>query len=452
MKTKTAAMIGLAAVLAYGWFSFGSDTSTMIEETMDYVKAGDEKMEKELYQEAVLYYQKALEMDHTKNIQDKMLQAQEKFVDTGESKGAYGTYVSMLTDAKDSFVKETKYWEKLMQTYMEADDLENALEVYRDSQDKITPTEYMHDAYKQIRSSYSLSSNHYELYKESDRGYISAGYENNWILIAESGESVADTEYMKLGNIGENDYFLYETFEGKTGFRDTAGIKRGIVNGNYDEFGTYSEGYCPVRMGESWGYIDLDGTILIDGLKKAGCFQGGYAAVETSDGKWGLLDKSGKITNLDVDEIRVDSRGKFYSDEVVIVKKGDDYCFYDTSFSSKNDFKCKDIAEHSYAMAYMDDKGKWGYVSPDGEILIEPKYEQAKSFHNGYAAVCKDGKWGYINQSQEEIVPCRFFDCGSVYSSGTAMVSDQSGLYCMMKFDYPEELGFEKGASDASMF
>jgi len=36
-----------------------------------------------------------------------------------------------------------------------------------------------------------------------------------------------------------------------------------------------------------------------------------------------------------------------------------------------------------------------------GNVVIEPQYEEAKAFSNGYAGVKKDGKWGFINAENQ---------------------------------------------------
>ena len=47
--------------------------------------------------------------------------------------------------------------------------------------------------------------------------------------------------------------------------------------------------------------------------------------------------------------------------------------------------------------------GKWGFVNTAGEVVLEPKYENARSFSNGLAAVCEDGKWGFVDKERNAI-------------------------------------------------
>ena len=49
----------------------------------------------------------------------------------------------------------------------------------------------------------------------------------------------------------------------------------------------------------------------------------------------------------------------------------------------------------------------------DGEEIIAPAYDQARSFSGGVAAVCRDGLWGFIDEAGEVVVDFQFADAGS---------------------------------------
>jgi hypothetical protein len=51
---------------------------------------------------------------------------------------------------------------------------------------------------------------------------------------------------------------------------------------------------------------------------------------------------------------------------------------------------------------------KWGYANPDGEIIITPKYADARWFSEEMAAVKIGSKWGYINKVGKLVIPARF--------------------------------------------
>jgi hypothetical protein len=42
--------------------------------------------------------------------------------------------------------------------------------------------------------------------------------------------------------------------------------------------------------------------------------------------------------------------------------------------------------------------GRWGYIDGNNHWVIAPKFDDAKEFKSGRAAVKFNGKWGYINK------------------------------------------------------
>lgn len=64
--------------------------------------------------------------------------------------------------------------------------------------------------------------------------------------------------------------------------------------------------------------------------------------------------------------------------------------------------------------------GRWGYRL-DGEWCIAPKYEEAKPFSEGLAAVRLYGKWGYINRGGRAEIAFKF-DAAEPFAEGLARV------------------------------
>jgi tetratricopeptide (TPR) repeat protein len=76
---------------------------------------------------------------------------------------------------------------------------------------------------------------------------------------------------------------------------------------------------------------------------------------------------------------------------------------------------------------------KWGYVNTTGKIIVEPQYDQAYDFSEGYAQVSRliNNKytWGYINTAGKEVIPCKYAKSYE-FSEGLGMVSTK---------DYPDD-------------
>jgi hypothetical protein len=84
------------------------------------------------------------------------------------------------------------------------------------------------------------------------------------------------------------------------------------------------------------------------------------------------------------------------------------------------------LDEESYAAVCVD--GKWGFIDSSGSVVIEPQYDDAKSFSIGLAAVSVDGMWGYINASGEYRLMPVFTDAKPFSTDGIAAV-EENGIW-----------------------
>lgn len=51
---------------------------------------------------------------------------------------------------------------------------------------------------------------------------------------------------------------------------------------------------------------------------------------------------------------------------------------------------------------------KWGFASPDGKVVITPKYAEVGWFSEGYAAVKLGTKYGYVNRQGSMVIPAKY--------------------------------------------
>lgn len=45
--------------------------------------------------------------------------------------------------------------------------------------------------------------------------------------------------------------------------------------------------------------------------------------------------------------------------------------------------------------------GRWGFINERQEWVIQPRFDEAKEFQDGKAAVRQNAKWGFINKRGE---------------------------------------------------
>ena len=144
---------------------------------------------------------------------------------------------------------------------------------------------------------------------------------------------------------------------------------------------------------------------------------------------------------MSAEKIVCDEAGRYtYQDRVLAVENGH-YYLYDADLSKTvGDFSCAnaDVLTEDGWLAFEDDNGKWGYVDMDGNVVIDPQYDEAKSFSHGVAAICTGGKWGYINRDAQVIVEPQFLSCGYASETGICYVQDESNYYTTITFRYPD--------------
>lgn len=64
---------------------------------------------------------------------------------------------------------------------------------------------------------------------------------------------------------------------------------------------------------------------------------------------------------------------------------------------------------------------KYGYIDKNGAIVIEPKFDRASRFSEGFAAVSIDGKWGYVDKTGNELCEPQF-DSAERFREGMAKI------------------------------
>lgn len=112
----------------------------------------------------------------------------------------------------------------------------------------------------------------------------------------------------------------------------------------------------------------------------------------------------------------------------------------------------KYITDFSEGLALVEYKGKYGFIDQQAN-LMGIKYEDARPFSEGRAAVKLNNAWGYINRNLETVITNRFesardFQGGwaTVRSQGNWGMIDQDGK-TVIPFAYESPVAFESSSS-----
>lgn len=111
-----------------------------------------------------------------------------------------------------------------------------------------------------------------------------------------------------------------------------------------------------------------------------------------------------------------------YNQGIAIGVKDNQWAFWNSKGEQLPDSLYDAGIETVYDRARIKKNGKWGWISKNGEVLIEPQYDDSSVFgENGLAKVKKNNLWGWINQNGTEIIPLQYENTYN-FAGGLALV------------------------------
>ncbi|MDR0829255.1 MAG: WG repeat-containing protein, partial [Prevotellaceae bacterium] len=163
----------------------------------------------------------------------------------------------------------------------------------------------------------------------------------------------------------------------------------------------------PVKSGEKWGYINKKGEYVINPqFQDAGFFCDGVAKVVSSDGKTGYINEDGKYAI----PAQFKSGTDFADGLAFVVSDGG----HPTCINKKGETKFQ-LNQAKYVFAFSeglalfvvkekDDKIKSGFADKSGKVVINPQFEEARPFSEGFAAIQQKDKWGFIDKTGKIVI------------------------------------------------
>lgn len=243
---------------------------------------------------------------------------------------------------------------------------------------------------------------------------------------------------------------------GKYGFINKSGAIVIPCTNDYFYVSDFSEGLALVKKDGKYGFIDKTGKEIIPcRYDYASDYIEGLAKVYIN-GKAGFIDKTGAEVISDIcdsvtAEYYISDQVHDFSEGVAIIKRdvswfeeGYDWEFIDTNgepiarIDSRSDLGLdfehidyiRDFSEGVSAILLerntmgSDDVvfRKWGYIDKRGKRIISCKYDDARDFSEGLAAIKLNERWGYIDKNGDQIISCVYDDARD-FSEGFAAVA-----------------------------
>ena len=426
----------LIAALCLSWFSFLSGTISTYADYRVCIGEAEKSIEAGLYEQGIEYYKKSLEFKLSEGTYKKIKEIYDKLYYEEHTAFIRNLYLEDMAVASEAFPKNALFWEEQIKLNIDALNYSKAYTTVKQALNFGASSKTLDKLYNQllymVRTDYKL----YTDYKTALNGYISVFDGNVWTVIDETGEAIT-SQYKFIGLINDDGKGLY-TNSIDTRILDSKEITRARFNIVVEDAGYYNENsdLLPVKIDGKWKYMNSKGSFVGNEYEIAGSFYNNEAVAYTGK-KWILIDNTGKETELKgIEDIKLDLYGCHIQNGVVIAKESGKYYFYDENFKKKGDFSADDIDICIDGKTVAFKKGdKWGFVEVSGKIIIEPQYTNARSFANGYAAVCSENNlWEFLNDEHKLCIDYTYKDALYFNSNETCLVSTTENTVQLFHF------------------
>ena len=236
---------------------------------------------------------------------------------------------------------------------------------------------------------------------------ISSFNEYGLAIVRYGNERVRSGVIDLSGNMRADGFITVAPFkEGRAAVRYKEGYGFIDVNGNvvikpeYSKVGNFCDGRAMIQKEGQCGYIDLGGNEIVPCIySKCLDFNDGRAVVYQGYQRGGLIDRNGKV----IIEPSVNRLYDFNNGRGLV--RGKDRTFiYITEQARLYDGAYEDARKFEHGVATVKINGKWGIINQKGIEVIPPKYDKIESFDEGFARVRIKGFSGLTNLKGDLIV------------------------------------------------
>lgn len=433
----TLVWIVLVALTVISWFSVSSGQKQAAAEYEECMAKANTFEAKGIYIDALENYEKALELD-SGNF-EIIMKIAEMYYQMGDFNGfvsACDNALAVRSNDPTPYIKKANY-------YMEYAKYDKAIEVVK-SAALIKDCEEL-EALREILATkciekYVSFSEIKDWHVQGEVNYVAVQEKNKWGMTLKDGTKKLQTKYEYIGAYDKDSGVIPCCLDGLYYYIDIRGNKKLIGDVEYQYLGSFGNGLAPAQRNNLYGYIDTEFTEYKFEYEYAGAFSNNVAAVK-KDGKWALInEKFESVTEFIYDEILCDSNGFCSIFNVIIARQGEQYVFLNHKGEQVGGNKYDNVSLPASNDSYIAvKKGElWGFVDQNGDIVMEPQYQDAKSFSLGLAPVKVGEAWGYINTKGELVVEAEYTDAGVFSQDGSATVKKSTIWYFLVLCEYDE--------------
>ena len=402
--------------------------------------------EQELCSKSIAKYNEALIIKDTLDVRLEMLDVYEKGLDIGEFTNSYDIFTAVSTMV-ETYREDARAYEEACTLFLKYSRYEECAEALMLARDLHVTSDKIEDFRNQVRYQYTKYFAMYTDMLPSFNGMYTVATNGDYTFLNDEGSPDFDGTFLAASSFSEGYAFV------KAQHPD--GNERSIVINKEGERQAYLTGVesssgvgaakdkdgnkillLSGKVGERYKYYNVEGKEMFGDYAFAGRFRNNVAAVMESEGKWKLIDGTGKaIVDKTFSDVVLNEFDECAPKGLIIAKEGNKYHIYDLNGKQVGDFACDG------AKAFVDDYAAfkngdlWGFVDTKGNVIIEPQYEDAKSFSYNMGGVKTSGGWVFVNPSNEIVIQETFEDVDYLNDKGICFVKSD-GYWCYLKMYY----------------
>ena len=412
-------LMAIGLLLFLSWNNVSEFKGAKLKEYNSHIENAESLMSKEVYIDAVEEYQRAL------NLRPDQYDIAMKIVDLYETLDKPASAASALEKAIKADPTQKTPYIKLIDYYIENSMYNKAYKVLNDACEKLGNDSDLSERLVTVMSDFTLSSVPHTQVKrlnydeDSTTGYMVVSKDGKYGLANSSLSIKYDCEYEDIGILSNK--LIPVKKNGEYYYIDDEGYRKLVPDEPAEYFGNFGNGFAPACFGGKYGYINNKLKQYHFEYDYAGSFAKKAAAVQQS-GKWAVINTSfEKITEFIFDEIVMDEYSYCSKYGVFFAKQNGSYALYDLKGNKlSQDFdEVRPFVSDQPAAVKVG--GKWGFVSKEGKMVVEPAYDGADSFAFGYGPVLQDGKWGCINLDGNMVIEPQFDYLEAFMGNGSAL-------------------------------
>lgn len=243
-------------------------------------------------------------------------------------------------------------------------------------------------------------------------------------VINSSGKTLSDKAYYDITGFDVNTGYAIALEDSVATLVNIKGWAQDKFIDKIKDVVFYGDGYgILVDENDMYILVDSELNIILKDRVFISCPYKDTFAVKTTD-MWRIYSaKENKALTGDYVDIAINERGNFTENSLYFADVGNGYQLYSSD--------CKLISDNSYDTAYpfgngvyaaVCSGGKWGFIDYNSNLIIDYKYDDAKSFSYTIAPVCLDGKWGYISRNDVIVIENVYENATPTFINGTGMV------------------------------